>query len=91
MQMLRMSWEEVEGGVFLEELKDSGFGTDHPTVTLPTWLRVLYPHKMFHPRAPNPPASSGSFGGDPHPRLYLVQNKRKFFFFPLPFFPVSLF
>lgn len=54
MLRVRMSWEEVEGGVFLEETQGLGL-IPHPTVTLPTWLRALYPHKMFHPRAPNPP------------------------------------
>lgn len=76
MLRVRMSWEEVEGGVFLEETQGLGL-IPHPTVTLPTWLRALYPHKMFHPRAPNPPLEPS--GGDPHPRLCLVQNKRKFF------------
>lgn len=77
-----MSWEVVEGGVFLEELKDSGLGAE-PS------LRALYPHKEFHPRAPNPPASAGPFGGDPRLRLYLAQNKKKsfgFVFFSLLFF-----
>lgn len=91
---MRMGWEVVEGGVFLEELEDSGFGAEPSphcdSAALPTWLRALYPPKEFHPRAPNPPASAGPCGGDPRPRLYLVQNKRKVFF-PLPFFPVSLF
>lgn len=73
-----MSWAEVEGGVFLEELKESVLGTDPSphcdSAALPTWLRALYPCKVFHPRAPNPPASAAPFGGDPRPRLYLVQN-----------------
>lgn len=86
----RMSWEEVEGGVFLEELKDSPcLGLlPHPTPALLLCPRGsgFYIHtKLFHPRVLNAPACAGPSGGDPHPRLYLMHNKRNFFPFPFPY------